>query len=332
LIDFRYHLVSIVGVFLALAIGLVLGSTTLKPSVQAALERTAAQEHQQIDQLIASGKLSRSQLAADEQFAQVLDGRRVVLVTAPGAPGAVTNGVSTALTQAGAVISGQVQMRAEFFDPSASTQQALSQVAQQAAAATTLPTGSAVVQAGRVLAGAILTRGDPGQPTAGQPDPAAKNIVQSMASAGFLTAVGEPWSRATLAVVVIPASPPSQNDSNPASQRLVTLAQQLNLAGHGTVVAGSVGGSLAGSAIDVLRSGGESFRFSSVDNADMITGQIAVAQALQQSLRGGFGSYGITGPDGPAPTPLPVPSGSASPAAASRTARATPTPTATGRH
>ena len=41
MIDFRYHLVSIVAVFLALAIGIVVGSTALKPAVLSGLQKTA---------------------------------------------------------------------------------------------------------------------------------------------------------------------------------------------------------------------------------------------------------------------------------------------------
>jgi len=38
-IDFRYHLVSIIAVFLALAIGIVVGSTELRPAVEAGLQK-----------------------------------------------------------------------------------------------------------------------------------------------------------------------------------------------------------------------------------------------------------------------------------------------------
>ncbi len=38
-IDFRYHLVSIIAVFLALAIGIVVGSTALQPTVESGLQR-----------------------------------------------------------------------------------------------------------------------------------------------------------------------------------------------------------------------------------------------------------------------------------------------------
>ena len=42
MIDFRYHLVSIVAVFLALAIGIVLGSTELQGPADNFLNRTTA--------------------------------------------------------------------------------------------------------------------------------------------------------------------------------------------------------------------------------------------------------------------------------------------------
>ena len=53
MIDFRYHLVSIVAVFLALAIGIVVGSTALKPAVLTGLQKTATAEKKRIDALFA---------------------------------------------------------------------------------------------------------------------------------------------------------------------------------------------------------------------------------------------------------------------------------------
>ena len=41
MIDFRYHLVSIVAVFLALAVGIVVGSTELQPGVVNSLRASA---------------------------------------------------------------------------------------------------------------------------------------------------------------------------------------------------------------------------------------------------------------------------------------------------
>ncbi|MGE5134218.1 MAG: copper transporter [Gemmatimonadota bacterium] len=343
MIDFRYHLVSIVAVFLALALGVVFGAVAIKPSALSTLQNGYVHEQHQIDQLIASGRISRQQLAADEAFAlsaapqllaHLLDGQRVVIVAAPGAPGSVTSGVTRALTEAGATVSGQVQLQAHLLDPAAATQQALSQLAQRVAPpGMTLTGGTAMQRAGRVLASAILTGGGPNQPVPGQPDSTGRSVLAGLASAGFVSvSSGNPAARATLAVVVIPASPPAVSDANPASNYLVTVAQQLGLAGHGTVVAGTVPGSVTGSAIDVMRANNRRAHLSSVDNADMVSGQITVVQALYEQLQGVSGDYGIAGTDGAAPTPAPTPSATGS-GAATQTgrARAAATPSAAGR-
>jgi hypothetical protein len=54
-IDFRYHLVSIVAVFLALAIGIVLGSTELQGPTYNFLNRTTAKLQNQLDQTAGRG-------------------------------------------------------------------------------------------------------------------------------------------------------------------------------------------------------------------------------------------------------------------------------------
>jgi hypothetical protein len=76
-------------------------------------------------------------------------------------------------------------------------------------------------------------------------------------------------------------------------------------------VAGSVDGSGPGSAIDVMRNGGRAGHLSSVDNANRTIGQIVVAQALAEQLRGVSGSYGATSSAASAgPSPAPTPSAS----------------------
>ncbi len=55
-----------------------------------------------------------------------------------------------------------------------------------------------------------------------------------------------------------------------------------------------------------MRNGGRAGHLSSVDNADHAVGQIVVAQALYEQLRGVSGSYGF-GPGATAPGPSPAP-------------------------
>ena len=329
MIDFRYHLVSIVAIFLALSLGLLLGSTELKPYVQKGLQGLSKTEQRQINTLLGEKQQLQGQISSENQFAlanapsmlqNVLAGQRCVLVLAPGAAGSVTSGVAQALQTAGATVTGQLQMDAAFFDTSAATSQKLAQVAQQYAqpAGVTLA-GTAQAQASELIAHLIMTQGGPGQPLPGERDPVSVQGVEALAGAGFLTKSGQPWNRATLAVVIIPATPQSIDDTNPESQALVTLAQQLNLAGLGTVVAGTVAGSGAGSAIDVMRAGGRAGHLTSVDNADYPIGQIVVAQSLAELQHGRSGSYGVTATASAAgPSPPPTPSPTVSPTAATQ--------------
>lgn len=333
MIDFRYHLVSIIAIFLALGLGIVVGSTALQPTVVGTLDTTSSIQKQRIEKLLATNAQQDHELTSDKQFAQaaepellrqLLPAQRVVIVEAPGASSQVTSGIIHAVQDAGGVISGQVQLHATFLNSISGTQSQLQQLAQQfAPPGLVLGSGSALSQASQVLASALLTKDGPGQPVAGQRDVAATEALNGFGAEGFLTVSGHPAARATLAVVITPATspPPGHAGSTPiASQSLVTVAQQLSLASRGTVLAGSVAGSVAGSAIGVMRSGGTGPHLSTVDDADTVIGQIVVAMALAGQLRGVSGNYGIDqGATGVGPTPVPTavpgPSQSATPSA-----------------
>jgi hypothetical protein len=330
MIDFRYHLVSLVSVFLALAVGLLLGSTVLQPYVQRGLKVASKAEKSYIDTLLQTRDQLQRQIASDNQvfqanegllLHQLLEGQRVVLVVAPGAPNSVTNGVTQALGLAGATVTGQLQLQPSFFDTSPTGSQKLTQLAQQIDGRLPVPglvlTGSAQTQASELIANGVMTKDGLGQPVAGQRDSSSVSVINGLAGGGFLSTSGAPWDRATLAVVIIPATPPSTNEPNANSQALVNLAQQFDHAGQGTVVAGSVPGSGTGSAIDMMRLGGQAGNVSSVDDADYPAGQITVAQALYEAMHGKSGSYGVLATaNAAAPSPGPSASPSASPTSA----------------
>jgi Copper transport outer membrane protein, MctB len=316
MIDFRYHLVSIVAIFLALAVGLLLGSTVLRPYALKGLQAVSKGQQHEIGSLLQTRDQLQRQITANNQFAQanasalvrqLLDGEQVVLVVAPGAPSSVTSGVAQTLELAGATVTGQLQLQAPFFDTSPTGSEKLAQLAQHLAPPGLSLAGSAQAQASELIANSVLTKDGPGDPVAGQRDNASAAVINGLSAEGFLTASGNPWDRATLAVVIIPAAPASTNDSNAPSQALVTLAQQLDLVGQGTVVAGSIAGSGPGSAIDVMRAGGRAAHLSSVDNADTPSGQVVVVQALFDRMHGKSGSYGVASTaSAGAPTPAPT--------------------------
>jgi hypothetical protein len=335
-IDFRYHLVSIVAVFLALAIGLVVGATALKPTTLQVLNRESIREKHQIGAQRTQIQGLQYQVGSDQAAAKanaplvlsnLLAGQRVVLVTAPGADGSTIAGITAALQQAGATVTAQANLQPGFFDTSAGTENSLDALAQRVAPPGVIPgiqpaqpdistQIAGQQQAAQVLAPALVTRDGadlPAQPT--------QKILAGFAAQGYLqmNVAAGPAARgqATLAVVVIPATPPASGAADPANLALLSLAEQLRLSSRGVVLAGSLPGSGPGSVIDELLNGNTGLQLSSVDNASTEVGQIEVAQALGLLLNGRPpAAYGVVPgvAPSPAPTPAATPTSARSPA------------------
>jgi hypothetical protein len=339
-IDFRYHLVSIVAVFLALAIGIVLGSTELQGTTLDSLHALSNSLKNQLNAVSAQRDGYEQQASASDAFlktaeSKLLDGTlagdRVVIVTEPGAPSAVVAGVKEAAAMSGAAISGTVALETKFNDLSGATQASLSAINAQLATsngATLAPASASQTgyqqNAAQLIASAILnqTADQVGLTTA-----QAQLVLQAYAQGGYLTESGAPWNRATLAVIVAPGSAPADGANDPANQVLLAVAQEFAPMSAATLVVGSVAGTApAGSAISVLRGSSVSGQVSSVDNADTTLGQISTMWAFAAQLAGGKPkSYGVLGASAVSPeVPLPVPSGTPS-------VTSTPTQSATGK-
>ncbi|MGN6794406.1 MAG: copper transporter [Streptosporangiaceae bacterium] len=334
MIDFRYHLVSIVAVFLALAIGLVVGSTALQPAVVSALNRASSVEAQRNRSLYAHNSQLKAEIAANESFAQaaehnllhgLLDGQQVVLVLAPNTDGPTVDGVTRALKTAGAAVTGQVILSAQFFDTGTVTEQQLSDTATSLGKDLTLPKSADVPQisgqlaAGQVIAAAIANKD-------GVPTLSAQHTQQVLTGfSGFLQVNGPSGSsslsgQATMAVVVVPGTVPPSKTSGPFNLALTSLASDLQEASKGAVLAGPLLGSGPRSAIDAIISGAAGVTLTTVDNADTTTGQIIVAQALAELLKPSATptAYGVRPAAVPSPAPSASPSPSVSPSRSNR--------------
>ena len=340
MIDFRYHLVSIVAVFLALAIGIVLGSTELQGPTYNLLNQTTAKLQNEYDQASSQRDAAQQQADLGENYAQAVEpvvlhnllaGQRLLIITEPGAPASVVTAISSAATQdAGATVTGQIALQPKFFDNSDTTLDGLNQINQAMSQADNivLNTGTPYQQqAAQVIASEILTRaagssagqasGQPStSPSAGaQQDTNAQTMLGAYANEGFLTISGQPSAPATLAVIVTPQTAPSDGSADPLDQILVPVAEELAAESSATVVAGVSAGSGPGSPIAVLRASSAASKVSTVDDADYVAGQSVVIQALATQLNGGNpGSYGFAnGASAIAPSPAPTSSSSASP-------------------
>lgn len=336
MIDFRYHLVSIVAVFLALAVGIVVGSQALTPAVTSGLNKVSKNEAKANQMLYAHNQQLKNELGADEVFAQaaesrllrgLLTGEHVVLVLAPGTDSTTVDGLTSALQQAGASVSGQVVLSSQFFDTSAANEQQLSRTASNVApAGVTLPTSAASPQvsgqqaAAQVIAAAIVNKD--GVPTLTQAE--SQRILTGFDQAGFLQINGPNGGsalagQATLAVVVVPAAVPPPKLRGSFNLSLISLTNDLHEASKGAVLTGPLPGTGPHSAVDAVSSGAAGVTLTTVDNAETTIGQIVVAQALSQMIQHNAtpAAYGVR-PD-VVPSPAPSASASASPSPASAT-------------
>jgi Copper transport outer membrane protein, MctB len=330
LIDFRYHLVSIIAVFLALAVGIAVGAEAVSPKVANRLNNEAKSVEKRNAVLGAQNNLLKRQIAADGAFGQatsgyllkdLLTGERVVLVTAPGADSATVTGITSALGQSGAVVTGTVSLSPLFFAADATTEQTLTETAGEFAPPGLSTSDTAGVQvpgqqaAAKVIAAGIMDK--PGLPTLTAKQ--TNSILGGFGAQGFLQ-VSNPsggtalLGQATLAVVIAPASAPA-NAGSPENLGLIYLTHDLNLAGQGALLAGSLSGSGNNSAIDAVTSGGAQVRVTTVDDADTVIGQIIVVQALRE-LTGPHATataYGVGPGNAPSPAPTSSPTPSTTP-------------------
>jgi hypothetical protein len=126
MIDFRYHLVSIVSIFLALAVGIVLGAGPLKGDIGArlteqttALRADKAQLRTELD-VEEKGTAARDSFSASVAPAIMknqLTGKTVALVLAPGADSDLVKKTTASLVAAGAKVGSTITLTDTWADP-----------------------------------------------------------------------------------------------------------------------------------------------------------------------------------------------------------------------
>ncbi|WP_109474845.1 copper transporter [Ornithinimicrobium cavernae] len=128
MIDFRYHLVSLVAVFMALAVGIVLGAGPLGQEISSTLEAQVKDLREernalraQLDQAAAREDLKAQalQILTPTLIDDQLTGRRVALVTLPGADRNIVGQLQEQITSAGGEVLLTSRMGDAWTDPEA---------------------------------------------------------------------------------------------------------------------------------------------------------------------------------------------------------------------
>jgi hypothetical protein len=301
-IDFRYHLVSIVSIFLALAVGILLGAGPLQEDLGKTLSNQVSTLRKEKDVLRTQLQQAEARVDASDKFVTAvtpaltesrLGGRSAVIVTLPGTDASLVTGVTKALTSSGATVSGTVEVQDAWADPAKRSfrDQLLASLAPLVGLEEA--SGSLDTRMGALLARALVVDR---VSDADQPSTNATQALTALKEAGLTSFDGDGPAPATLAVVVAPAPdeslPSDQQDTDVAAW--VALAAQLDAASNGAVVVGDEGGTATGGLVGAVRSDDAvAAKVSTVDDIAAAMGRIALVYALRQQMVGQAGQYGV---------------------------------------
>lgn len=311
MIDFRYHLVSLISVFMALAVGIVLGAGPLKQPIGESLES-------QVESLRTDRDNLRAELDATNASIQELDqyitksspsllrdtakDQDITVIRGPQADSETLKQVNAALNTAGANVSDAGQLTAQTLDPADSAEliDTLRELDPN-------PPDDAREALETALAKALS-----GQRENTYDEDTATEVIDAFRSANRLNA--GTFTRADAVVFIMGQNPEDTNDQ-PAEDYtgLITkLGERVPTVVTGTVQAGDNG------AIKKLRDSG--VPASTVDGVDLSAGSVLTALAVVDLLvTGQPTSFGFSD-SAKALLPDPLPTGGQIPTAS-------PTPT-----
>jgi hypothetical protein len=310
-IDFRYHLVSLIAVFLAVALGIVIGTTALNEPILADIENQVADLEQDKRALEDRTQLLETQLDTADAFDTAvapalvdgaLAGSRVLLVVTNEdvAPETVED-VTTLIGQAGGSVTGTLRLQPQYSDPSSSSALQSYVTGGGRPAGLQLPeTDDAGTLVASLLAQVLMV-----PPGGTAPDGAAVSTVLAGLEALDVVAQDTAVSSADHALVLT-AGAFSGDDAAERSATLVELVSALDAAGSGAVVAGDFGAAAETGLVGVVRADPTlSAAVSTVDNVATTSGQISSVLALARESEGTSGKYG-TGEDAQPVPPVPA--------------------------
>jgi hypothetical protein len=297
-INFRYHVVSLTAVFLALAIGLVVGTAALNGPVADqlndsvnALGKDNKNLREQVSHL--REEVNREEDFVDEAAPRILGGaltsRRVLVVSLPNGRDHV-DGVINMLTIAGADVTARVDVEDKFTNPENSVE--LLDLADQAAVpsvpVSTLPGNSDGVEKSSALLGAVLMDRLP--PVVGAD---VRAVLSAYGAAGYISVNDKVAGPAEL-VVVVAGLPYTDRGAAEKNKAVVTMITQLDEAGKIVIAGSAVAGD--GNAVSAVRGDPTlSKTISTVDNAGTSQGQLVTALAAAEQILGEAGHYGVGG-------------------------------------
>ena len=302
MISLRQHALSLAAVFLALAVGVVLGSGFLSDTLLSSLRAEKRDLHAQIDGLNDQKNALNEKLSAANNFDtqlvgrivhDALGGKSVVVFRTPDTKDDDVAAVSKFVGQAGGTVTGTVSLTQEFVDANSAEK------LQTVVNSSILPAGQQLStkqvdqgsQAGDLMGIALLINANPAVPPVDQTQ--RDTVLAALRDTGFITyQPADHLGTANAALVVTGGALPQDAGSQGVS--VARFSAALAPHGSGTLLAGRDGSATGGAAVAVARAdAGMNSAVSTVDNVDTAPGRITAILGLHDLINGGHvGQYG----------------------------------------
>ena len=301
MISLRQHAFSLASVFLALAVGVVLGSGFLSDTLLSSLRDEKRDLYTEINGLNDQKNVLTEKLSAannfDNQLAgrivhDALGGKTVVVFRTPDAKDDDVAAVSKLVGQAGGSVTGTVSLTQEFVD--ANSAEKLRTVVNSSI----LPAGAQLStklvdqgsQAGDLLGITLLSNPNP---TPAVEDVQRDTVLAALRDTGFITYQPADHIGAANAAVVVTGGALPQDAGNQGVS-VARFSAALAPHGSGALLVGRDGSATGGAAVAVTRAdGGMAAAISTVDDVDTAPGRITAILGLHDLINGGHvGQYG----------------------------------------
>lgn len=301
MISLRQHAISLAAVFLALAVGVVLGSGFLSNTMVSGLRDETRNLHNEINGLNDQKSQLNAKLASanafDTQMAgrmvhDALNGKSLVIFRAPDAKDEDVDAVAKIVTQAGGAVTGTVTLTQEFVD--ANSAEKLHSVV----TSSVLPAGAQLStklvdqgsQAGDLLGIALLINRDPAAPPVD--DAQRDTVLAALRDTGFIGYGNQHIGASNAAAVITGGS--LNNDAGNQGVTVARFAAGLAPHGSGVVLAGRDGSSDGPAAVGVARADASVTPvISTVDNLEAASGRVTTVLGVADLINGGrTGQYG----------------------------------------
>ncbi|WP_163505098.1 copper transporter [Fodinicola acaciae] len=292
MINFRFHIVSVLSVMLAVAAGLLVGGFALSGSGGAQgsnLRQSNTSLRSQVDDLQRQARSRDSfvRQVAPSLLANKLANRSVLVVSAPGVSTSAREGIEKMLAAAGAQVSGELAFTDAFFDPTRNNDEI--DLAQRLLPLTVrgLPNNSNGVETASALIARVFADGKE------KVDDASRTaILAGFGQLKMVTAADPTAVKPGQAVVIVTGEPYADQDAGKKNAAMLTMARQFRASFGAAVLAGTTASGDGNVLAAVRADKALAATLSTVDGVESADSQVATALAVAQQFGGKAGHYG----------------------------------------